>query len=563
MVKCKNYKIYWDKKKACPIIINESINESNNFDDLTYMSTDLRPVFLEEKHLLKTLITNIKKDIFTSSVWCAKSTYFINGIKQTFSINKATPQKTDWAKIRVAIKNFKPTKEMVDIEKKQFNKFVNANEQHFQYLLKSTEKDKEGYHIGTELFIENAVKKYPKREVVVSFSGGKDSVVVSHLVRKALNNQSILHIFGDTTLEQPNTYEFLEEYKKENYMTPFFEERNNDSNFFDMCKKIGPPSRVKSWCCSVFKTGPMGTTLSEMDIKILTFYGVRRNESVSRSKYDRITQSPKLKQQIVASPVIDWLDIDIWLYIFTEKLPINFAYRQGFSRVGCWCCPNNSEISDKLARIYYPEEYDKWYKFLVDFAKQIGKPDAQEYIDTGKWKARQGGAGLDSTGTKISAKDCIMNDNTAKIYQLTRPINNDFFELFKPFGKLDNRLGKAKLGEVHILNKNDEPIFKIIAKKGDISFRCILLMVDGKELNNQYTKNLGTYFWFYIDNQVRKFQSCIYCKACNGICPVNAIKVIGNEYTIDENLCTNCLKCINHFSKGCLIASALVTKKED
>ena len=229
---------------------------------------------------------------------------------------------------------------------------------------------------------------------------------------------------------------------------------------------------------------------------------------------------------------------------------------------GCWCCPNNSDWSDLLAKIYYPEQYDKWHKFLVDFAKRIGKPDALEYINTGKWKARQGGAGLDSSATKINAQDCIGKNETAKTYQLTRAINDDFFELFKPFGKLDNRLGKHKLGEIHILNKNDEPIFKIIAKHADSSFRVILLMTDSKELNNQYIKNLGTYFWNYIENQVRKFQSCIYCKACDGVCPVNAIKIVTDKYTINEKLCIHCLKCVNHFNGGCLIASALATKNE-
>ncbi len=55
----------------------------------------------------------------------------------------------------------------------------------------------------------------------------------------------------------------------------------------------------------------------------------------------------------------------------------------------------------------------------MEFAKKIGKPDAEEYILTGKWKARQGGAGLDSSNTKIYAKDCVMSDSTAKTYQLT------------------------------------------------------------------------------------------------------------------------------------------------
>ena len=41
-----------------------------------------------------------------------------------------------------------------------------------------------------------------------------------------------------------------------------------------------------------------------------------------------------------------------------------------------------------------PEQFNKWREFLIGFAKRIGKPDAQVYIDTGKWKARQGGNGI-------------------------------------------------------------------------------------------------------------------------------------------------------------------------
>ena len=44
--------------------------------------------------------------------------------------------------------------------------------------------------------------------MMVSFSGGKDSTVTSHVVRTALGSNDILHIFGDTTLEFPYTLEY-------------------------------------------------------------------------------------------------------------------------------------------------------------------------------------------------------------------------------------------------------------------------------------------------------------------------------------------------------------------
>ena len=559
----KQFKIYWDDAMKAPIILNTSIGEEQNYPQAKYMGTDLRPVFLEEKNLLKSAFNDIDSSIFAMSVWATPSAYFFDGVKQKYSLKKQVSSIDDIFSLRASISSFVPSSGMRFEENLIFKRFISANKNHLLLLIDSEKLDFEQFKIGATPFIREQVEKFSNRTVIVSFSGGKDSVVVSHLVRMALNSQEIPHVFADTTLEIPDTYPFVKEFQDSHPMTPFLIEKNDESDFFEMCKEIGPPSRVKSWCCSVFKTGPMGTTFAELDLKLLTFYGIRRHESASRSKYKRVTQSPKLESQLVASPVIDWLDIDVWLYIFANGLKINPAYRKGFSRVGCWCCPNNSEWSDMLARIYYPENYDSWYEFLIDFAKKIGKPDAEDYINDGKWKARQGGAGLDSSRTKINSKDCVGKSETAKTYQLTRAIDQDFFELFKPFGELNDTIGKRKLGEIGILNKNKEIIFKIIARKGELSFRVIQVMTEPGELNKQYPQNLRQYFWNYIDNQIRKFQSCIYCKACDGACPVSAIKVSGNSYQIDERLCVNCLKCVNHFASGCLIASALSTKNQE
>lgn len=73
----------------------------------------------------------------------------------------------------------------------------------------------------------------------------------------------------------------------------------------------------------------------------MSFQGIRHSESVSRSKYERESESPKISKQTVASPIIDWIDYDVWLYILTTGIDFNEAYRLGWTRVGCWCCPNN------------------------------------------------------------------------------------------------------------------------------------------------------------------------------------------------------------------------------
>ena len=87
---------------------------------------------------------------------------------------------------------------------------------------------------------------------------------------------------------------------------------------------------------------------------------------------------------------------------------------------------NNSERSQFLTSIYMPEQYQRWREFLISFAKRIGKPDPEIYVDTGKWKARQGGNGLlAAEDVKIKYTNCTAEEH-AKIYRLNRPMDDEF-----------------------------------------------------------------------------------------------------------------------------------------
>lgn len=544
-MKKEDLKIYWDFEKNVPLILKEN-------NDLLEVAKDLRPVFLQEKWLLVNLFSEKLDNTFLEkSVWATKQNrYIVDGkmINIVPTSRFKDMNRDELEKIRKNILEFSIKEEHIEKENEIFNNFILANRKRFNYLLKSESRDDEGEYIGAIPFIVENFEKYRDRITLVSFSGGKDSTVVSHLVRLALNNPSILHIFGDTTLELPKSYEYVKRFQENNPFTPFFEERNEENNFFEMCQEIGPPSRVKTWCCSIFKTGPMGTTIANFDENILTFLGLRRSESLSRSKYKKVSQSPKILKQMVASPIIDWTDLDVWLYILSENLDFNDSYRQGFARVGCWVCPNNGSWSELLSSIYNSEEYDKWYNFLVNFSKKIGKIDYEDYVKDGKWKARQGGDGLEkSTEILVESKECI-NEKNSKTFILNKPINDDFIQLFKPFGII-KIIEKNRILELIILDKKKNPLFKLMYREDDNKVKVTIM------------KNEDKYIFNKIQKQFNKFNSCLYCQGCNSTCPTGAIYVSSGKYIVDDKKCINCLKCIDKFDSGCLIASALKIKK--
>ena len=566
-------KIYWEKNLRIPLILNEERDTKRIVSEkLKEIGTDLRPVFLQEKHLIKELF-GWDDDIYLKSIWCTKNgKYYVDGELKNVGYKEYASKIKDFDKFREKILSYIPSKEELENENIIFQNFIKYNREHLYYLLESEDVDEEENKVGAYPFIEEVIEKYKNRIPMVSFSGGKDSTVVSHLVRKALNKQEILHIFGDTTLELPLTYEYVSEFQEKYPNIPFLVEKNEENDFFEMCKEIGPPSRVKSWCCSIFKTGPMGTTLSNFDEEFLTFYGVRRKESLSRSKYKKIGKTPKIQGGIVTSPIIDWMDIDVWLYILAEKIEFNKNYKNGFPRVGCWLCPNNSEYSQLLAKIYVSKkinnklkwDIDDWKEILYSFARKvvsnyyidknisISKKDLEKeienYVEGSKWKARQGGQGLEQSKNIIFTKKECVNEKNTYIINTNRKIDKEFLSLFIPFGKLILN-NKGKLQEVLVLNTKDEILFKLLYKEQDIEFRLTIVDLTDKHLYSKITR------------QLNKFNMCIYCQACNSTCKFGALKVINNSYTIDEDKCVHCLNCVTKFDQGCLIASALTIKK--
>ena len=538
---CKecNIPVYYD---TCPICNNK----------LSRVGSDLRPVFPEERLLLEVLIDK-PMEFAGKSVWnTSGNRYVVDGKKLKLKVSDLI--KKDNKLVIEELKKYKEeNQKYVDIyyETDYIKKYIEANKRHLNFITKEASD-----------YIKGKVKDYSPNEMFVSFSGGKDSTVTSHLVMTALEKKEVIHIYGNTTLEYPESIKYVERFKKENPRTPMLVAENKEQNFNDLCKLVGPPSRVMRWCCTIFKTGAI-TRKIESTFKnkksILTFYGIRRSESASRSKYERDSESPKITKQHVASPIIDWLDFDVWLYLISNKVDFNDAYRKGFTRVGCWCCPNNSDWSAYLSSVYMKEQYDVFYNILLDFAKKVGKKDAKVYVATGKWKARQGGNGVAySKNAIVDFKPCALEENTLN-FELSKPVDESLYTFFKPFGKLDFNMGNKRLNEVFILNKRTEkPILKISGKIGQNIIKISIL--DSKFGKSQKDAQM------LLKNQITKYQTCIACLGCEAVCKFNAIKIskIGDKinYTIDENKCVNCLECVRHFPSGCYMKRVLRTKED-
>ena len=521
-----NVPIYWD---VCPCCGKKG----------HYVATDLRPVFPKESLLIGIILDNKNPlALQSSSVWNGSGFYIIDGKRMLVSATKLNSLPLE--KILEIKRQYDLYVDQIDMDffNKMKKKFVDINS------IRYDEINDEGIR-----YIRGFLDQYSIDEMFVSFSGGKDSTVVSHLVTKALGSRKVLHIFGDTTLEHDLTYEYKKRFLKneETAGIPMISARNNEKNFEELCEVVGPPSRVMRWCCTVFKTGAITRKISaafKNKTNILTFYGIRRSESASRDKYDRESDSPKIAKQTVVSPIIDWIDFDVWLYILTEGIDFNEAYELGYSRVGCWCCPNNGS----------------WRELLINFAVQTDKIEPEKYVDEGSWKARQGGNGLEMAQKSVISFEPCATEDSAFNYDLQKPISEELYELFKPFGYINKELGNKRLGEVYILDKMGRVVMILQGRIGTTKLKLTL-----KKINIAGARSLQV-AEKRIQCQITKYQMCMSCRACEGVCKHSAISVKDlpdgtTEYKIDDEKCVRCGECVGHFDAGCYMRKVLGIKR--
>lgn len=299
--------IYWCPDCKIPIIENSSCPRCGSKCKSITTNGICNPVFSQEKKLLSCVLDTSLDD---DDTWYLGSSYYlING-----------------KRVRIPYVDFFKEKKHLQIAKSLRNEITTDDfPLHLQAYLEANERYIKELVYEAEEYVVTLVSELSERPGVkyvptVSFSGGKDSTVVSRIVRDALQDESIIHFFGDTTLEFPATHDYVEgTFRGENPFTPMIPSES-DKDFYKLCNIFGPPSKFERWCCTIFKTGNLNNEYQNLAGNSLTFLGIRHSESRERQSYERTQDHSKIGSQINAMPIIEWYDCDVWLYILYKGI---------------------------------------------------------------------------------------------------------------------------------------------------------------------------------------------------------------------------------------------------
>ena len=503
------YKIEWIRNKNIPIL--------NDFANEVIIAP--RPVYYEELDLLGFNSYWEYSKSESPLLWAIGRDYYYFGEK----IGK-TVGGDIYEAPKLEIYKDKITLEPIDIKE-----LIRVNKKHIETLKNEAIE-----------FVKKIYNEYKNKVdfFVVAFSGGKDSQVLLDLVTIALEPEQYKVIFTDTTMELPHTYKTVQEAQKHYqkiYKNFKITTVRNPTDADKLWGVFGPPSRILRWCCSVYKTSPVHSYLKVLNNgrhpRTILFDGVRRDESNNRANHLRVADSIKHNKVINTRPIIEWNDLEVYLYMFYSGINPNKEYRLGLNRVGCSICPFASQWSDFIINKKYPTIAKKFIPSIKEYMSNANIKNKEEYLSKGHWKKRAGGNSIE-TENQIKIEE---NKNSVEI--VLENSNENIFEWLKVLGNY-----KINDDNSNIQIKLDKSVLDIGFEDNGINQILLTRQENISDIS-------------HLKKVAYKTNYCVHCGSCEAECPTGALNVFP-KVQIDTNLCIHCSKCLDFHNKGCVMADS-------
>ena len=248
--------------------------------------------------------------------------------------------------------------------------------------------------------IKDGIERHGK-EIAVSCSGGKDSMVVLHM---ALQVDPNIHVvFANTGVEFPETVRYMREMKERWDLNLTI--TKPIKTFFECWEQYGPPAvrgcgtaRVPK-CCIYTKEKPLGEAFKKLGLKA-TFTGLTAMESRQRMmliyRYENSEKEhngisfngqryyAKYLDRWIYHPIAYWKEEEVWDYMKKNDIPINPVYLKWnglYPRCGCLTCTAYISWEERLS-ISHPKIYrflkkklDPQQRDILSFTKAVVGPN--------------------------------------------------------------------------------------------------------------------------------------------------------------------------------------------
>ncbi|RLF15793.1 MAG: hypothetical protein DRJ97_02965 [Thermoprotei archaeon] len=407
--------------------------------------------------------------------------------------------------------------------------------------LRANEEALEKAEARARAFLASVKSRYASRPIIISFSGGKDSLASLILSLKELGDAPLL--FNDTGLEMPETVKHVEEAASK-YSLELLRADAGDA-FWRSLDSFGPPSRDYRWCCKVCKLIPISRLLkARYPGGIVSIVGQRRYESFARAKSPAMWRSKWVANSVGASPVNEWSALHVWLYLMRERAEPNPLYEAGFDRVGCWLCPACELAEFKLVEELHPELWNKWEGYLKEWARLHGYPEAWATMGFWRWRKLPGDQRRLAARLHLDLSATPLQTPRGKLRVIT----------CSGFSPCAGEAGlEASLSPPPPLARVKE-FAPTVASKPILAAGTLLLKssswsatlsADGRVTVKANSSEEAKEALRRLVMIAARALHCSQCSSCIAHCPSNACSLEGEEVSVDPGKCTGCGVCNN------------------
>lgn len=288
-------------------------------------------------------------------------------------------------------------------------------------------KERQNYSLKGKIYLsKKRIKEWYEHwdgQVYVSFSGGKDSTVLLHLVRSMY--PEVPAVFSDTGLEYPEIKEFVRTVDNVTWIKPklsyrqvvekygypiinkqvamgFDRLQNTKSNVQKQLRLFGginptsgkkqnrsiplkyhkfinAPFKISDRCCDVLKKSPI--KIYERLSKRNSYIGIRVTDNASTRQMTYIKRGGcnSFSGNKSSWPMSFWMETDIWKYIRKFNLPHSKIYDMGELRTGCMWCMFGAHLEKEPNRFQRMKEtHPKIHNYCIN---KIGLGEVLDYIN--------------------------------------------------------------------------------------------------------------------------------------------------------------------------------------
>lgn len=186
--------------------------------------------------------------------------------------------------------------------------------------------------------------------IAVTFTGGKDSLVMLHIVKEASGGRVPFPVLNiDTSVKFKEIYEFRDRIARE-WMLNLIVVRNEKA-----LKEIEIAAN-KEECCKRLKIDAMNSAIvSNGWGAVLT--AIRWDEQAVRVNEEYFSPKENPPHTRI-QPILHFSELDIWTYIKQHNLPYCELYKKGYRSLGCEPCtrPHGAAGIERGGRSHDKEE---------------------------------------------------------------------------------------------------------------------------------------------------------------------------------------------------------------